>query len=263
MWVRREHVNGLSRQSHSRYHLHCRLPQSRRGMRAKISLTLLFAAVMGVFVFRTWRLHYEGQSVRFPDAGVVIDEIRFEDTPLQAALAELSRRSGIKIDADWDALDVDGIAPDTPVRLRLFGLSTQRILHAILEHVGRKDGELTLSWRNASATVTTAVAAAREMEWHMYDASVYLGSSIPPSNETYDSRVMLIEDVLSNAVANDSWSASYPDKSVVPFHGRLFIFQTPENHRSVERVLSRLAQIQERFSKSRPVQNDLELLPEH
>lgn len=63
--------------------------------------------------------------------------------PLQEVLTYYGKLSGLDIQADWDALAAAGIKPDTPVTLKAYGLSFEKLLDLTIDSIARKDHPLT------------------------------------------------------------------------------------------------------------------------
>ena len=52
------------------------------------------------------------RSVRLP-----LGPVRFDGAPMREAIARWGKETGLSVVIDWDAMDAEGVGPDTPVSL--------------------------------------------------------------------------------------------------------------------------------------------------
>ncbi len=70
------------------------------------------------------------------------DRIALDRMPLEKVLAHYGQLSGLKFQVDWDALEQAGITRKTPVTLKAFGLTFEKLLDLTLYSIARRNRPL-------------------------------------------------------------------------------------------------------------------------
>jgi hypothetical protein len=240
-------------------------------MRQKAALILLILLIAGTFLVRTYRFNHRDQSRRPPGLARIIDEIRFDDTPLESALAELSQRAGVRIDVDWEAIAPLGVNRGVPVRFRLFNVRAEAVLNELLtQSLGAKWGlpgaeTLGYSWNESACFVTRASAVPLELRMYNCADLVKQQRSLKgptmsqiaapqgwSGEDSHDEDIMSIVKYALSEDGSQIWAG----------HGRLFVRQDPQNHLRVECVLRNLRRLVETPDTKRPIEGPIDLLAE-
>jgi len=100
-------------------------------------------------------------------------QMDFEETPLEEVVEFLEDHHGIEIQLATNALDEIGIGSDTPVTIRVRGISFRSGLRLMLDSV---DPELAFEVRHEVLLITTRPAAAEKAAILVYDVRALLQS---------------------------------------------------------------------------------------
>src|SRR5438270_2421552 len=141
-------------------------------MRWKLLAIVGFCTVVGIFVVRTSRLRPAAPAEDDPVMARVIEEIRFEGTPLRAAIEELAQRGGTRILVDWPALEAVGVRPECAVDLRLFNLPLRVLLVETLISANPQRQPLSCHAAHGVVHITTRAVDDRNTvlrEYHVND----------------------------------------------------------------------------------------------
>jgi general secretion pathway protein D len=90
-------------------------------------------------------------------------EVQFDQVPLAKAVAELKDLAGVEMQLDELAIYAAGIAPDTPVSVRLRGISLKSVLNLMLRDLG-----LTHVVENEMILITSQQAARTKTQIRVY-----------------------------------------------------------------------------------------------
>jgi hypothetical protein len=254
-----------------------------RRVRTKLAIAAITLLIVSVFVLRTHLLRRHGQSRTPPEIGRTIAEVDFDNTPLTEALAQWSRAAGVRVEADWPSLRQADLDPDTRVTLRLFNRPARQVLSAILESCSRYADQVRYHWRPDG--VVRLVLAEHDQpdpaDLRMYDVSPLLGhfgttlrptllpkpGSMAATWGTFPfegERFYPIESLVIQSIDSNSWRQnSGPIGGMTEAHGRLFVFQTAENHRRIERALGDLQWVQQTLDRQLPVTAPLDAFNVH
>ena len=99
-----------------------------------------------------------------------VDAINWEDQTLGNVVEWLESLAPVNVVVSWHALETVGIDRDTPVTLRLRGVTVASILTAVLEQVGEGD---TVRWRGQGNTlkISTREEFNRKLHTRVYDVA--------------------------------------------------------------------------------------------
>jgi hypothetical protein len=225
---------------------------------AKRAFILFLFTIVGGLVVRTWLLDRNGQSLPVVAMARMIDEVHFSDMPLEAALAELSRKAGVKIDIDWAQLEQIGVFRTTPVTLRLFDLPVETILRTLLDQVPHIDpGEADFTRGPDAISVTTAHAMDRQVELRMYDVGriaerfgIPADARLAKDSAEYKERVLGVEALVGPTVWDRHMDS---DSAMIEWRGRLFVREGRLAHQAIERALRKLERMEDATPQLRPV----------
>lgn len=164
--------------------------------------------------------------------------VEFKDTPLNAALGELQKMAGVKIQLDETTLSDSGIALDTQITLSLEGVS----LRTALEQITRP---LDLGWtfRAPGFVVTTQDNVSSNPEFRI--VVLYpVGDLVKTPDPDVDDYGSLIEGITSSIDPN-GWQGTI---SALPSANALSVSQTWAMHEQVEAFLTALRQVKRQQS---------------
>ena len=224
-------------------------------MRWKSFLFLLLVGIIAIFVIRTRLFRSRSQSAQPGGLDRVVEEVRFDNTPLEAALAELSKKSACPIHADWEALESIGARPTTPVRLHLFNVPMETALDLLLNQSSASlHGEVKSIPRSHNSIEFTIrhEANRKPPELRMYDVAMIMyrlpwPAATPQNVNDRFEHMEFLTQVIEIAVSESNERTAGPSPSMYEHNGRLFVFQTAENHRIVEHVIRKLRLVQQAF----------------
>ena len=196
-----------------------------------------------------------------------LPEVKFDNTPLDAAIETLRNEAHANIIVHWRALEAASIDRSTPVSLHLRDVRLSKVLQDILNDAGggnvvlqyqAMDGEITISTseelnrmvvlRLYDVTDLMAMSVAAEQRLGPLDPPIVesgdpgnreqLGSPYRPTGERpVDVVIKLIEEL----VAPETWTDAGGEFGWIrEWHGRLFITATPENQKRVANLLQQL-----------------------
>ena len=206
------------------------------------------------------------------DAGAkleqILPEVRLDGVGLEAALDQLRETARANIVVDWHDLEAAGIDRTTPVKLHVWDLPLSRTLTVVLAAAG--GDTVTLDFRAEGGVIRVATAdrlAATGTLLRIYDVrplvvrhaaanaeldAVYYAEvmSRNPTTapveaggylKTQEEVIEEITTLLRETVDPDSWRDNGGTLGALrEWAGRLFITQTPENHRKTEEILTML-----------------------
>jgi hypothetical protein len=217
---------------------------------------VLLAAVWAV-----WHFAYDGADPRLifwprpaePGEPAELDEIvslHVENRPLREVLAEFEDRYGLPIRVDDAALKTAGIAPNPAVTLDVDGVTLRTLLFLL---AGETDLELVSVVDRGAVVFTTQTN--RETIRGNYVSRVYRLDELLAVDEPIDE--LEIGDVVQAVVTPDNWSrvGGVGDVRVLP--GAIVVEQLPETHRTIESLLSGLAQLQREPGRIEPLDVDI------
>ena len=167
--------------------------------------------------------------------------MRFCATPLAQFAQELSRRYGINIVLDEQALHNDNppINPDYPVTLRLKNVTGETML-AILKNLTGIDWTIN----NEALVITTRDETDKVMFTKVYAVRdlIEYDSTEAPYDYDYDQLINIIQDTVGEPTV---WRDVNPDGGTIEPHGpscTLVIRQTRAVHDQIEGLLAALRQ---------------------
>jgi hypothetical protein len=249
-------------------------------MRVKLTIAAVLIAIAGVFVVRTALLRLRGQARPLVATSRMLAELRLDHVRLADALAEWSRLSGVRTEANWDSLGEVDFGPDVDVTLRLFDRPAAQALEAIFGCASAHHERVRYRWRGDAASVAIALENALPDppgELRMYDVSKLLGHfgtsaapELPAASvagtrfASPERRFETIEKLLMQVVDSNSWRDYGGAAGSLEEHaGRLFVFQTPANHLLIEHAVANLVQAQVLLQGQQILSEPLEVLDEH
>ncbi len=240
-------------------------------MRWKAVILFLIIGIVATFGIRTRRFRDQSQRAQPDGLDRVVEEIRFDDTPLETVFDELSKKYGCPIYADWSALESSYVTRTIPVRLHLFNVTLETALDLLLQQSPR---QYPVSWHFDVKAVPRGGAGGIEftsrykasnnpLELRMYDVSA-IELAAPwhsPMSQIGPSEPL---EALRSLVQNEFWDSSgrtaAPQAWLGTLPGHLFVLQTPENHRRIERGLRNLGGMLRAFERETPVNGPSDLL---
>ncbi len=211
------------------------------------------------------------QSKRIP--------VKFEETPLEAALNFVQTVSQLNVDVDWASLEDQGIDRGTTVNLNLTNVTLETVLNRVVEKVSPPgDSQGGAGWTINDGVVniaskqvinrqrTLAIYDIRDLivEVPDYDNAPELdlqqalqasqrgggGGGQSPFGDTGDEdvprrtlqeRTQEIIDIITTNVDTDGWRENGGDTGYIQqLSGLLIITNTPANHRNIHGLLSKL-----------------------
>ena len=161
-----------------------------------------------------------------------ITSVEFLDTPLRDAVAFLEDQHGVRITIDTKSLEDEGLGIDTPVSIRLRGVSLQTALDLML-------GSFSLTWvgDKDKLEVTTWSGAESRMIPVTYPMRDVAGAS--------DLREW--EEVVTSTIAPASWDEVGGPGTVKPTRrGTLEILQTFQVHRQIAELFKAISTAKQR-----------------
>ena len=157
-------------------------------------------------------------------------QVDFPELPLTECLAFLEDFHKIDIWIDEQALDDEGISPETPITLSVAGIQAKSALHLMLD-------PLLLEWiiEDEVLKITTKVAAEQKLNVLTYDVSDLLNKNLTAEQ---------LHETLTGTVDPDSWAdvGSSPGQAVT-IRKVLVVRQTQQNHAGIARLLEQLRRL--------------------
>lgn len=128
--------------------------------------------------------------------GTLVQNVEYEEIPLNEVLDDLRDKSGANIVANWQSLSKAGIEKDTPVSLKLRNVSAGRILKAILENLSSARDRVSYIVQDGVVLIATAEDLDRRVDTRTYDITHLLmevkdlrgGSRYDSGSGQYDRR---------------------------------------------------------------------------
>ena len=185
-----------------------------------------------------------------------LPEVKLTGVSLAAALDLIRDASGVKMVVNWIAMRAEGVGRETPVSARLNNVRTFKALGVILNSVSSSSVKLRYWLGKDRVFVSTQTDYyARNTVVRAYEIRDIIEDSLEgTSNHPGLTRADSIQDLkrlIEDWVDSDTWMTSKP--AYVPgwgrideFNGRLFIFQTRENHAQIEALLEQLREFDSR-----------------
>ncbi len=106
---------------------------------------------------------------RLATDGVVIDELKFEKTPLIEALALVAEKTGLTIDIDAQTLEAAGIEMNAPVTVHARSISVKEALELVGSSAAGGVTELGVDISEHYVRLTTEEALPARVPGHVYD----------------------------------------------------------------------------------------------
>jgi type II secretory pathway component GspD/PulD (secretin) len=205
--------------------------------------------------------------------------VKFEETPLEAAIGFIQTVSQLNIDTDWTSLEDQGIDRGTTVNLNLTNVTLETVLNRITEKVSPPgDSQGGAGWTITDGVINIASKQVinRQRTLAIYDIRDLIvevpdypdapeldlqqalqasqqggggGGQSPfqqegdedPERRTLAERTQEIIDILTTNVDTDGWRENGGDTGYIQqLSGLLIITNTPANHRSIHGLLSKL-----------------------
>ncbi|MFI5379887.1 MAG: hypothetical protein ACHRHE_11360 [Tepidisphaerales bacterium] len=189
----------------------------------------------------------------------------FQQTPLQQALKQLEKLTGVKTAVVWKQAGRGDIDPDRPITLKVQGVSLSRTLRLVLNQAAGEDKDgLTFDMEDNVAVIRRiSDDHTVECEIRFYDVRDILaramarsGRSLPPFVSGYTGRTIApgaayteddaIRDLMAlirDTVVPESWvDNGGKDGSLKFFSGMLIVVQTPEKLELIEGIFVKLRQ---------------------
>lgn len=160
-------------------------------------------------------------------------ELRFEKTPLTAAIQRIAEQYEVSVFADVEALAEEGFAPDSPITAELEHATLGAALQKLLD-------KLDLAWtiRHEAVWITTKTELENSLVRRIYP----IEDLTSPSKPSYIGKQNLLK-VLTETVAPSSWSeAGGPGSMDLVGSKLLIVEQTPGSQQELELQLARLRQ---------------------
>jgi hypothetical protein len=208
----------------------------------------------------------------------VLDEVRFDDTPLDQAIEWIRDQTHANISVDWRSLEGVGIDKSTPIRLHLWDVRASKVLSEVLELAGSdaaligyrvEDGVARVRSRDELSKLTVlriydvrtllknVVASRRRLRDELDSPpppaapaatttgpAAFLGAVSPvspPTGDPYSDTAEELLNLVREQVDPDSWRENGGSIGTLrEWAGRLLIQHTPEGHRDIEALLKQL-----------------------
>jgi type II secretory pathway component GspD/PulD (secretin)/tetratricopeptide (TPR) repeat protein len=199
--------------------------------------------------------------------------VKFTDQPLDSVLTFVKSVAGVDMDIDWASLDVVGVTKETPVTLELSRVNAKGVLDKVMERASQ-DPSNGAAWtiKDGAVFVASQEVVDRERVLAIYDIQDLLvvvpnfedapefnlqtvlqgargGGQSPfqDGNEeeedlpTREERIDELVDIITTNVDPEGWEDASGNRGrIEQFQGNLVITQTPENHREIRGLLSKL-----------------------
>lgn len=199
--------------------------------------------------------------------------VKFADQPLDSVLTFVKSVAGVDMDVDWAALDAVGVTKETPVTLELTRVNAKGVLDKVLERASQ-DPSNGAAWtiKDGAIFVASQEVVDRERVLAIYDIQDLLvvvpnfedapefnlqtvlqgaqgggqspfdeGNEEEPDLPTRQERIDELVDIITTNVDPEGWEDASGNRGrLEQFQGNLVITQTPENHREIRGLLSKL-----------------------
>ena len=221
--------------------------------RTRNVLLLVIAAVALSTGGRWYREHAERKrhavaTATPQNARVRIPSVTYDRTPLRDVIADIQSRSGVSIRVNWEALHAAGVSPEAPVVARLSNITWVKALNVALGCVqvpgfGRRlfydvqqDGSVVVtSERQGFPLACLEAYDQRELFAHI--------RRLTTSPENFARMEKEVEGLLVETVDPDSWARhGGPFGLCRARYGWVLVYQTPENHRHIQKLLEQLGE---------------------
>lgn len=187
-----------------------------------------------------------------------VPEVKFDNTPLDAAIDALRDEAHANIVVKWRALEAKGVERKTPVSLRLRDARLSSVLLQVLRDAGG-DRDVLLKYEALDGVITlsTGEELERRTVCRLYEISDLLAMSATAERrlaaqgtagsfpKTYQEHVDELIRLIEDNIDFDSWTNS-GGGAIREWSGRLLVKATPEDHR---RLASLLQQLRESFQR--------------
>ena len=204
-------------------------------------------------------------------------KLEFTDVPLEQVIEFIRDISGVSIDPRWSALEQAGVTRETPVKVKLSGVTIEKALRTILEGVSTvtplgyviDEGVITISTKDDLARQTIVrvydirdlIIRVPNFSGPSIDLENVGGNNVGGNNastsgglfgnvsdnegeENQISRQELIDNILEmvrSTIAPDTWiENSGTIGSIRELGGTIVVNQTPESHEALGRLLEQL-----------------------
>lgn len=195
-----------------------------------------------LIVLQTYHIHQEIQQqypdtlqlVEAPDVtlagkvGKALTEptaFDFEATTLKTALEELGREHGIRITIDEQALKEEGVSLDSPLTLKLSGVSLGSALHLLVRPLG-----LAYSVREPELVITHKA----QLQQRLYTLDYDVRKLLPRG------RADALINAITNCVAPSAWNSVGGPGTIAIAGGALKIRTSEEVHHSLKQLMADL-----------------------
>ena len=177
-----------------------------------------------------------------------VEEIRLDHCGLETSIEQLEAASKTKIEVNWKALEAAGIDRAAPVTIHLHQTTVRQALKAIANNATGGLNRLSFKVDGDTIEVSTDEDLGHELVPEIYNIRPLIEQvrrrssefSIP-SDPTQQEAVDTITKLLTDIVSPETWrDAGGTGGSIRELGGLLIVVQTPENHREIARLLTRL-----------------------
>ena len=171
--------------------------------------------------------------------------VAFLAEPLQIAMDRIADELGVTITADWDALAVEGLSPDSLISMSAAEFDGTEILDALVRAMGEdhfspiwwqaRDGEVVVeTWNGSGAELPVCayhlegMIGGEEEHWRTTDGGVL----------AMKDRVAAVESVVHTMIAAEDWVVAGGDKNTTTLIGPRALVRAPARaQREIERLL--------------------------
>jgi hypothetical protein len=173
-------------------------------------------------------------------------DIDYQSVPMQDALADLSKRAGITIHVDAEALEMIGVEPDTPVTVTRPDIPAARAIDLVAAALG--DGIDTPVWtvRNGRIEFTSDEAMREKTETVVYDVRDLLKSEATMLLDMGQPYIIAPDDwrflaFIEESVDPDGWQDVGGDTgTALAVRQFLFVKNTTAAHREIQTLLAQM-----------------------
>jgi hypothetical protein len=158
-------------------------------------------------------------------------EGEFQETPLAEIVAYFSDRHGVQFLLDKKSLEVAGIAPDTPISVKVSDVSLADGLDLILREV-----ELTWHIWNETVEISTAEKVNNSLDVVVYPVADLIARGI--SESELQRAAAAVPAIVAEGVADDG---GFGAVGIAP--GRLVVCHTDHAHREIAALLAELRKL--------------------
>jgi hypothetical protein len=166
---------------------------------------------------------------------------KFDQVPLEDALASIRRLTGLPIRIDTEALDDASIGVDTPVTFSVPGVSLRAALRQMLEQ-----SDLTWVIRDGAMLVTTAEKASELVEVKVYPVQDLAAAANPADPRAGDYQPLI--QAITKAIGEFAWEDAGGPGAIGQFSapGSLVISQTFAAHEKIALLLAAMRKARDR-----------------